>query len=95
MRSIDLAGFLRRTVRREDWVVLKMDTEGAEHGVLPFLRAGGAGGVLRALVDEMFLECHPPWGRDAPRMAFSHRTPRCAALFADLREEGVFVHDWD
>ena len=41
-RGIDVADFLKRTVSEDDFVVVKMDIEGAEYDVIPHLIAAGA-----------------------------------------------------
>ena len=56
-RTMDIAEYLQRTLVRDDYVVCKMDIEGAERRVLQKLLATGA----IHLIDEFFLECHYPW----------------------------------
>jgi hypothetical protein len=41
--AIDFVGFLQSRVRAEDYVVVKMDIEGAEFRVVPHMIATGAG----------------------------------------------------
>eukprot|EP00662_Eupelagonemidae_sp_cell21_P006517 gene6517-30279_t len=87
--SVNFTAWLRLHARPHDWVVVKIDIEGAEHSLLPALRGSG---TLRDLVDELFLECHPPFNYGARGDGrISHR---CAKVFADLRADGTFVHEW-
>jgi len=52
--SIDLVWWLRTSFRLEDYVVLKLDVEGAEQEIVPALAASGAD----ALIDVLLWECH-------------------------------------
>jgi hypothetical protein len=51
---IDFPAFLKRIVRKEDYVVLKMDIEGEEWNLIPALERSGA----HELIDEFFVEIH-------------------------------------
>ena len=90
-QGIDIADFLKRTVREDDFVVVKMDIEGAEYAVVPHLISAG----VAPLVDEMFVEvhtdtntcCRPP--HDAGR-----RRPDALRLIQRLRDAGVYAHEW-
>eukprot|EP00662_Eupelagonemidae_sp_cell21_P057933 gene57933-biopygen21606 len=53
---VDFAAWLRARVTAADFVVVKMDVEGAEFALLDRMLGNGALG----LVDELFLECHGP-----------------------------------
>eukprot|EP01062_Namystynia_karyoxenos_P040399 TRINITY_DN29466_c0_g1_i1.p1 TRINITY_DN29466_c0_g1~~TRINITY_DN29466_c0_g1_i1.p1 ORF type:complete len:434 (+),score=90.90 TRINITY_DN29466_c0_g1_i1:94-1302(+) len=83
---VDLAEFLQARYRPEDFVVIKMDIEGAEHDVVPHLISTGA---VR-LIDEVLIECHcvETWGVTPWRFA------ECYHLMMRLMEEGVYVHEW-
>ena len=50
--AIDIADFLRRRVQEADFVVMKMDVEGAEYSLVPHLIAQR----VTHLIDEMFIE---------------------------------------
>ena len=52
--TVDLAGWLLESFRVEDFVVLKMDVEGAEHEIIPRLLRTNAS----RLVDVLLWECH-------------------------------------
>lgn len=54
VHAIDFSGWLKNNVKETDYVVLKIDIEGAEFVVLPSLLESGAA----CLIDEMYLECH-------------------------------------
>jgi len=91
VQAIDLADFLRRRVAEQDFLVLKMDVEGAEYTLVPYLIAQG----VTHLIDEMFVElhtdlnicCKPP--NDAGR-----HFEDAMRLVGTLRDAGVYVHPW-
>ena len=62
--TIDLADWLIRTTRADDFVVVKMDIEHAEFRVFERLYQTGA----LELVDEVFLECHGTLDAEAYRL---------------------------
>jgi FkbM family methyltransferase len=53
---VDVVNWLKASFSEPDWVVLKMDIEGAEHPVLERLFATGA----HRLIDVLAWECHEP-----------------------------------
>ena len=84
VRAIDLIDFLRRRVRKHDYLVLKMDIEGAEFQVVPKLIESGA----TELIDEMFLEAKA----NTTAMADGRSVDDALQLLRDLREAGVYAH---
>ncbi|CAJ1948308.1 unnamed protein product [Sphenostylis stenocarpa] len=92
--GFDFADWLKNTVSKNDFVVMKMDVEGTEFDLIPRLFETGA----ICLVDEIFLECHyNRWQRCCP----GQRSPKyektydqCLQLFTSLRQSGVLVHQW-
>ncbi|XP_042474948.1 uncharacterized protein LOC122057030 [Macadamia integrifolia] len=94
IRGFDFASWLKNTVSKSDFVVMKMDIEGTEFDLIPRLFETGA----ICLIDEIFLECHyNRWQRCCP----GERSPKyektydqCLELFSSLRESGVLVHQW-
>ena len=76
--------WLAKHVQRRDFVVLKMDIEGAEFAVLPALLASGSA----CLIDELYLECHV---RDAVK---GRKTGDCIALLRAFTAEGALSHIW-
>lgn len=94
VQGFDFAEWLKKTVNEKDYVVMKMDVEGAEFDLIPRLVETGA----ICMVDEMFLECHyNRWqkccpGIRSPKYAKSYG--ECLGLFESLRERGVLVHQW-
>ena len=86
--AIDIADWLRRTVRPDDFVVVKMDIEGAEYDVVPHLLRE----KVADLIDELFLEihtetntcCKPPHdaGRHRPDAMRLLQAPPCGRLRA-------------
>lgn len=93
VQGLDVSEWIRSMVREEDFLVVKMDVEGAETDLVPKMVDTGA----ICLVDELFLECHyNRWQRSSP-----HRSPKynrtyqdCVSLFRSLRRRGVLVHQW-
>ncbi|XP_043702784.1 uncharacterized protein LOC122652961 [Telopea speciosissima] len=94
IRGFDFASWLKNTVTKNDFVVMKMDVEGTEFDLIPRLFETGA----ICLIDEIFLECHyNRWQKCCP----GERSPKyqksydqCLELFSSLRERGVLVHQW-
>ncbi|OIW00883.1 hypothetical protein TanjilG_22681 [Lupinus angustifolius] len=94
IQGFDFANWLKSTVSKNDFVVMKMDVEGTEFDLIPRLFETGA----ICLVDEIFLECHyNRWQRCCP----GQRSPKyektydqCLQLFSSLRKSGVLVHQW-
>ncbi|CAJ1936600.1 unnamed protein product [Sphenostylis stenocarpa] len=94
INGFDFAVWLKNTVSKNDFVVVKMDVEGTEFYLIPRLFETGA----ICLVDEIFLECHyNRWQRCCP----GQRSPKyektydqCLQLFTSLRQSGVLVHQW-
>eukprot|EP01065_Artemidia_motanka_P050888 TRINITY_DN8803_c1_g1_i1.p2 TRINITY_DN8803_c1_g1~~TRINITY_DN8803_c1_g1_i1.p2 ORF type:complete len:406 (+),score=101.20 TRINITY_DN8803_c1_g1_i1:1460-2677(+) len=93
VRLIDFEAFLRTNFTKEDFVILKLDIEGAEHGLVEHLVQTG---TAKLLLDEVFFECHP--SGDEPGVQRSaaglSRPASCWKLMNMLRKEGVLVHDW-
>ncbi|KAJ8753946.1 hypothetical protein K2173_000200 [Erythroxylum novogranatense] len=92
--GFDFADWLKKTVTKRDFVVMKMDVEGTEFDLIPRLFETGA----ICFIDELFLECHyNRWQRCCP----GERSPKyektydqCLDLFTSLRKSGVLVHQW-
>jgi len=89
--AIDIADWLRRTVRPDDFVVVKMDIEGAEYDVVPHLLRE----KVADLIDELFLEVHTETNSccKPPHDAGRHR-PDAMRLLQSLRDAGVYAHEW-
>ena len=94
IQGFDFANWLKKTVSKYDFVVMKMDVEGTEFDLIPRLIKTGA----ICLIDEIFLECHyNRWQRCCPgqRSAKYEKTyDPCLQLFKSLRQSGVLVHQW-
>ncbi|RWR78960.1 Methyltransferase FkbM [Cinnamomum micranthum f. kanehirae] len=92
--GFDFADWLKNTVSKKDFVVMKMDVEGTEFELIPRMFETGA----ICLIDELFLECHySRWQKCCPgeRSAKYQKTyDQCLELFSSLRERGVLVHQW-
>ncbi|XP_047164842.1 uncharacterized protein LOC124834237 [Vigna umbellata] len=83
--EIGMSDWLRKNVKEEEFVVMKAEAEVVEDMV----KSNSIG-----LVDELFLECKPNLGRskggDTSRRAYWE----CLALYGQLKDEGVAVHQW-
>ncbi|KAG5063440.1 hypothetical protein JHK85_004623 [Glycine max] len=94
IQGFDFANWLKKTVSKNDFVVMKMDVEGTEFDLIPRLIKTGA----ICLIDDIFLECHyNRWQRCCPgqRSAKYEKTyDPCLQLFKSLRQSGVLVHQW-
>lgn len=84
---LDFSEWLLQTVSLEDFVVIKLDIEGAEHEVIPHLIETGA----IYLIDELFVECHyNVWSR----MRLDKTREDCLALLNSVKELDVPLHEW-
>ncbi|WOH06514.1 hypothetical protein DCAR_0625942 [Daucus carota subsp. sativus] len=94
IKGFDFANWLKKTVSKRDFVVVKMDVEGAEFHLIPKLVETGA----ICLIDEMFLACHyNRWKRCCPGLRSSqyrNTYAQCFNLYSSLREKGIPVHQW-
>jgi FkbM family methyltransferase len=94
IKGFDFEDWFKRTVSESDFVVVKMNVEGAEFHLIPRLIHSGA----ICLVDEIFLECHyNRWQRCCPGQRspkFKKTYGQCLDLFTKLRDAGVLVHQW-
>ena len=76
--QVDVVRWLLRSFTRDDFVVLKMDVEGAENEIVPrLLLADGA-----PTIDVFMWECHAKWRGEAGKC-------RCLAWEEALRQRGV------
>jgi len=103
--AVDIADFLKRRVVKEDYVVMKMDVEGAESKLIPHLLASG----VAELIDEFFAELHAPpapssvmFGKEEVQNGTWLRKPLASGyteetvleLVRSLRSAGVYAHQW-
>lgn len=86
VKTIDFLAWLQKHVQPADYVVCKMDVEGAEFELVPALIASGAA----PLIDELFIECHSEEiGRNGP-----HHYHECVKMLRDAQNAGMWVHEW-
>jgi len=91
VHSIDLADFLRRQFVPDDYVVMKMDVEGAEYEIIPHLVASN----VSHLLDEFFLEAHTARNSCcSPPNDEGRHFSDAMRLIAMLRAAGVYAHAW-
>lgn len=90
LTSVNLAAWLLRNFLPQDYVVIKMDIEGAEYEVVPHLADMGAG----IIVDQLLVEWHPSVsvGDEDQRKA---RQMRADAGVKRLTAEGVLMPSYD
>lgn len=98
--TIGLSDFLTTTLQLTpaDAVVVKMDVEGYEYGLVEHLLGDGAA----ALIDELFLEVH--YGHLAMRRAFNwcrtwqfwcnYTLEDATNMYQTLRDAGIYAHHW-
>lgn len=80
--TVNILKLLHETTTPEDYVILKMDIEGAEWDVLPCLTQSGSAG----LIDRLFVEVHPQsWGNAGTTQ------PQLDQALAGLRAKGVDI----
>lgn len=89
--AVDIASFLRQRATPDDYVVVKLDIEGAEYQVVPHLLAQG----IAPLIDEMFLEFHTEINSccKPPNDKGRHR-PDGLRLIQQLRDAGIYAHEY-
>lgn len=85
--GVSLSNWLRNTVKKEDYVVMKAEAQVVEEMVRE---------KAICLIDELFLECKSQWEEgEGEQVNQSHRAYwQCLELHGRLREEGVAVHQW-
>ncbi|PWA37023.1 Methyltransferase FkbM [Artemisia annua] len=88
IQGFDFAAWVKSSFTEKDFVVVKMDVEGAEFDLIKKMVETGA----VCLVDEMFVECH--YNRWKRSMKYQKRYKDCLELFSSLRDTGIFVHQW-
>ena len=88
-QAIDIADFLQRRVIRDDFVVVKMDVEGAEYSILPHLV------MTRSifLIDELFVEIHTGMNTCCKNRK-DRKFGSARQLLLDVRSAGVYGHMW-
>lgn len=83
--EMGMSEWLRKNVKEDEYVVMKAEAEVVEEMV----KSKAIG-----LVDELFLECKPqsPYSRKSKKVKRAYW--ECLALYGQLRDEGVAVHQW-
>ncbi|KAM5575440.1 hypothetical protein ABKV19_014409 [Rosa sericea] len=80
-----LSGWLEKNVKEEEYVVMKAEAEVVEEMMQ---------GKVMNLVDELFLECKPQGHNGKGNLSTRRAYWQCLALYGQLRDEGVAVHQW-
>jgi len=89
-QAFDFSEYLFRNFKVTDFIVVKMDIEGAEFEVVRHLINTGAVG----LIDELFLEGHTPELNGIKGISVGHTYSEIFDLLGELRELGVHAHEW-
>lgn len=84
-RAIGISDWLRKNVKKEDYVVLKAEAAIVEEMIME---------KTMCLVDELFLECKNQWEDDGEKIKSKRAYWQCLELYGRLRDEGVAVHQW-
>ncbi|KAL6176815.1 hypothetical protein ACLB2K_053448 [Fragaria x ananassa] len=80
-----MSGWLEKNVKEEEYVVMKAEAEVVEEMMQ---------GKVMNLVDELFLECKPQGHNGKGNVSTRRAYWQCLALYGQLRDEGVAVHQW-
>lgn len=83
VQGIDINKWIKDNFQLEDRIILKMDIEGAEFEVVPYMIKEGSIKYL----DEIWLETHP----NKVTKYFTHDKEK---LIEDIKKEGVLFRDW-
>lgn len=86
--KMGMSEWMRKNVKEEEYVVMKAEAEVVEE----MMKSGAIG-----LVDELFLECRPQSVKKRKsKMGMGKKRAywECLALYGQLRDEGVAVHQW-
>ncbi|RYR22437.1 uncharacterized protein LOC107634174 isoform X1 [Arachis ipaensis] len=83
MPQIGMSDWMRTNIKDEEFVVMKAEAEVVEE----MIKRDTIG-----LVDELFLECKPHKKRENNRSRRAYW--ECLALYGNLRDKGVAVHQW-
>ena len=82
--TVDISDYLARNFRRSDFVVCKMDIEGAEYTVVPHLIKQ----KTITLIDELFFGPHPQLQKTKAGKN------RGLQMIRKIRSMGVYAHQW-
>lgn len=83
---LDFSEWLRNNIKPQDFVVAKMDIEGMEFDLIPYLRTQ----QTLLLIDELFIECHhiEMWGNGPKTFT------ECYGMLSSLQTDGIWTHEW-
>lgn len=91
--TIDAVKFLKETVTKDDFVILKMDIENYEWDVLDAMERAG----VMELIDEFFVELHfanPKMSRYGWDAFQGHTLEDARAKLRKYRDMGIYAHYW-
>ena len=84
VKAINLAQFIKENFDKEDYIILKLDVEGAEYDILPHLLEEG---IFDGWVSELFGEWHQ---RKLSKVTLEQHTN----LVSNLSDKGFYMKDW-
>ena len=85
VQSVDLAKFITENFSKEDYIVLKLDVEGAEYEIIPHLLTKG---IFDGWVDDLFGEWH------AHKLATVSSSDH-SKIVTSLQRKGFRMKEWD
>ncbi|KAL3830635.1 hypothetical protein ACJIZ3_019437 [Penstemon smallii] len=83
--EMGVTGWLKKNVRREDYVVMKAEAQVVEEMIKD---------KTISLVDELFLECNNQWQNGEKEKGSKRAYWQCLELYGKVRDEGIAVHQW-
>eukprot|EP01001_Neometanema_parovale_P007011 NODE_3339_length_1237_cov_88.483842_g3170_i0.p1 GENE.NODE_3339_length_1237_cov_88.483842_g3170_i0~~NODE_3339_length_1237_cov_88.483842_g3170_i0.p1 ORF type:complete len:400 (+),score=47.80 NODE_3339_length_1237_cov_88.483842_g3170_i0:101-1201(+) len=87
--SVDISAYIKRNFKMDDFIICKMDIEGAEFHIIPKMIEDGT----IHLLDEVLIECHYYEGNFLPNVK-NMKWSDCFKMFTQLRQIGVYSHEW-
>ncbi|KAG8364153.1 hypothetical protein BUALT_Bualt19G0097300 [Buddleja alternifolia] len=85
VEEMGVSAWLRKSVRREEYVVMKAEAQVVEEMVKE---------KSLYLVDELFLECKNQWEDGEEENGNKRAYWQCLELYGKVKDEGIAVHQW-
>ncbi|KAI3467899.1 hypothetical protein Pfo_024562 [Paulownia fortunei] len=83
-QDMGVSAWLRKNVKREDYVVMKAEAQVVEEMIKD---------ETLCLVDELFLECSNQWQEEAEKGSKTAYW-QCLEMYGKVRDAGIAVHQW-
>jgi len=84
VKCIDLSGFLKNNFDKNDYIIIKLDIEGAEYEVIRKMKKDGT----LSYADEIYIEFHD-------RFMKNENDGTTQQIIADVKRAGVKFNQWD